>query len=466
MKDACEVIHRASIEVLEEAGIHCPDDHTLSLLNKNGIKTSGDQAFFTEAQIMTWLKRAPGTFIVYARNPDYNLRIGGGCSWFAPGYGAPMIVDFDGKKRRALFDDYITFIKLVQQCSLFHINGGLLVQPSDLSEKSGFPLMLFAAMELSDKCLISGAGGAEEANIVMNMLKIVFNDMSRPRIFALVSTSSPLGISQKSLETIRIFAESGQPVIISPAPMAGMTGPVTIAGHLAMANAEALAGIVITQMFHPGTPVIYGVQGCNADMRNAVPCAGSPDSALIVSHCAEMARYYGLPSRSGGTKNDAKSVDIQSGYESMMMMMASCQSGIDLIIHSAGILDTFMSMSYEKFIVDTEMIGMVKHFMKGVAITDETLAVKTIKETGSHGDFLTNAHTLKHCAAAHYKADIGIRRMLNDGETSRERLLLSINEKKNRMLDEYVKPPFEKLTRKTLYRYLADLGAEEEMMIW
>ena len=204
-----------------------------------------------------------------------------------------QVSDYNGLKRAALFKDYIDFVKLVHQCPYFNINGGILVQPSDLDPQKSFSLMLYAALIFSDKCLIGGAGGEEEGKTVMGMLEIVFGGeelLARPRIIGLISTTSPLQISKKSLETMLAYAQYGQPLIISPGPIAGVTGPVTLAGHLVLANAEALS------RYSRDPNDSGGHSGCLWYSRQqwgyADLLSGSrfPDSALIVAYCARLAK--------------------------------------------------------------------------------------------------------------------------------------------------------------------------------
>jgi len=461
MGDTQNRIHTASMRMLGETGIALPGGKIQGLLRENGVRVENGRAFFSEGDLMHWVGKSPPSFKVYARNPNHDMDIGNGSREFAPGFGAPQIVDYNGNRRLATFKDYMNFVKMVQNCPLFKVNGGLLVQPSDLTQDGYFAAMLYAALVNSDKCLIGGAGGARESEIVMDMLKIAFGEADlcgKPRIFGIVNTSSPMGISGKSLETIEAFAKNKQPLIFTPGPICGMTGPVTLAGHLAMANAEALAAIAIAQMFNEGAPVVYGVQGSGSDMRTASPCPGSADSAKIVAHSARMAKFYNLPCRSGGAKNDAKAVDVQSGYESMMMLLTSCIEGIDLMVHSAGILDSILSMSYEKFVVDTEIIGMVKHWLEGIGTDEESLAVDVVKEGVAAGEFITSDHTLRNYKAAGFYPDISLRGVLPENETPGSAIARNIDAK----IDELLKArgqgaaPLE--TRDSLLCYIRQAG--------
>jgi len=462
-KEICEAIHRSSMEMLEKIGFRCPDEPMLELLRENGIEVVGDRAFFKEGQIMALVKRAPSAFTVYARNPEHDMRIGSGSPWFAAGYGAALISDFNGNKRAAHFSDYVNFLKIVQQCEHFHLNGGMLIPPSEMDLSMEFPLLLFSTMALSDKCLICGTGGPKESVRVIEMLKIAFGDtlVEKPRLFALVNTLSPLALSKESCVNIRVFAENGQPLIVSPAPMSGMTAPVTVLGHLALVNAEALAAIAIAQMVRPGTPVIYGVQGQNADLKVGLPAMSSPESAKVAAYCGKMARHYGLPSRTGGAKTDAKMVDVQCGYESMMLFMATCVSDIDLIIHSAGLLDSSICMSYEKFMVDIDLISMLSRYLKKFDLTADMPSLESIKEGVKTGEFLTSKFTQQHFRDAHFMPEIGIRGKLKDGETPGDRILANISKKMDSLLSNYTKPALDDGVFKALSDYLADLNSQK-----
>jgi len=182
----------------------------------------GQTVFFSPNQVMEWIKKAPSVFSVYARNPEHNILLGGERTEFAAGYGAPAMIDQKGMRRSAMFSDYLNFLKLVQQCPFFNINGGILVQPSDISPGQCFPSMLYATLIYSDKCLMGGAGGAEETNTVLDMLDIVFGKESlirTPRILAILNSTSPLQFDHDTLDTLLLFTEYGQPVIITPAVM-------------------------------------------------------------------------------------------------------------------------------------------------------------------------------------------------------------------------------------------------------
>lgn len=461
-------IHEASMKILEEVGVKIYHPEVLNLIKGNGVKVVGQTVFFTREQIMEWIKKAPEVFTVYARNPKYNVKIGGEQIEYAAGYGAPALIDKKGNKRPAVFSDYINFLKLVHQCDYFKINGGILVQPSDLCAKESFPVMLYASLIYSDKCLIGGSGGAEETQDIMDMLSIVFGDqkalIDKPRILTIINSTSPLCFDRTTLDTMLIYSRYGQPMIVTAAVMAGSTGPVTIAGAIALSNAEILAGIVIAQMMREGTPVLYGMQSTVADMKTGGIAVFSPERALCVAYGARLARAYGLPCRGGGAETDAKNLSVQSGYESMMDMLVHCQEKVNLIIHSAGMLDSHLAMSYEKFITDIEIIGMVRRFLRGIDLNEESLAVNVIKKIGPGGEFLTSEHTMKHCRQELFIPQVSLKGPLYPGEDPDEKILANINKRKDDMLASYYKPELDPKILSGLKEYLIAKGYNQKLL--
>ncbi len=455
------------MQILERVGIRVHHREILDLLTKNNIKVTGEIVFFSRDQVMAGVDAAPKKFTVYARNPKHDLIIGGDSVEFGAGYGCPAIIDPDGRRRNARFDDYLNFLKLVHQCDYFKLNGGILVQPEDLGADHAHAVMAHSALCCSDKVLLGMPGRAEDVQKIMDLAGIVFGGMDRlaekPRVLTLVNTLSPLQMDVNTLDTMRICTHYHQPVIISPGPMAGATGPVTLAGNIALGNAEALAGIAICQILQPGTPVVYGLQATTSDMRTGGISIGTPDFALQTAGCARLAKRYGLPCRGGGCSTDAQALCVQSGYESMLQMLVACQEKINLILHSAGILEGYGAMSYEKFFADLEVIGMVRHYLKGVCVDDDTLALDTITEVGPGGEYLTCRHTLENCRKVPWQPDISARNV-KIGTDFNSQILLNIQSKKQKILDAYRPPDLAPEIRVRLDRYLTDLGIERNFL--
>ena len=467
MDDQLQQIHDASMQILETSGIMFHHDEVLAAIKKQGVKVAGNKVFFTRAQIEEWVQKAPSVFTLYARNSKYDMTIGGDTVNCVPGgYGMSKIVDMAGNKRAVTKEDYKNFVKLIQQSDYFKANGGVIVEPEDLISGRYFPLMMLAALNYSDKTLQGYIGDTEMTQQTMDMLEIVFGGkeelQKKPRIATIVSASSPLQYEKTMLETMLVYIKYGQPIIFTPAAMAGTTGPITLAGTIALSNAESLAGIVAAQMINPGQPVIYGSASTTSDLKTGGIAIGAPESALCAQYCARLAKAYGVPCRGGGTLTDAKTVSVQSAYEGTLILTAAYQEKMNYMIHSAGIMDGYVSFSYEKFIVDLEIIGMVKRFCEGVAVNENTLAVDVINQVGPAGEFLTNMHTMKNCRKETFRPDISLRGRV-DGDPN-AKLLENIEKKQKAMLDSYKKPELPAEIQQKLVSYLTGQGFETELI--
>lgn len=394
-------IHKASMEILEKTGIRYHSLRAQTILKEHGVKVRDGIAYFTESQLMEWIKKAPSDFTWYARNPEYNIQIGKGITHPAPGYGAPLIMDADGKKRKAVMKDYVSMCRMVQSDPDFPINGGIIVQPDDIPPENAVLLMFYAAYLTSDKCLMTGSGDRQQMLDLMEMASIIYGGdnelIGKPRILTIVNTNTPLQMDGRMTDTLEVFAEYGQPFAVTSGAMAGSTSPITLAGTLAMANAEVLSAIAYAQMIRPGTPLLYATQCETADMRNVAAAIGSPEGALCYRFSGEMSRYYGLPSRGGGCITDAKKLDVQAGYESMMTCMAAMENKVDLMIHGCGIMDSYACMSYEKMMVDFEIIRYIKRIKKGILLGEERIPLDVIHDVGHGGQYLLEEHTLEYC---------------------------------------------------------------------
>jgi trimethylamine--corrinoid protein Co-methyltransferase len=230
---------------------------------------------------------------------------------------------------------------------------------------------------------------------------------------------------------------------------------MSIAGVMTVQNVELLAGITLAQMINPGNPVVYGAAASITDMKTAGLALGSPEYAKLVGIGAQMARYYELPSRGGGALTDSLMVDTQAGYESMMIFMSAINHGMNFVLHSAGILDSYMTMSYEKFMIDSEIIGMVKDYQAGVEVNKDTVAQEVINMVGPGGDYLTEAHTMKHMKDFR-ETDISSR----GSYSSEDELIPTVeqaNKKWQRVLSDFKAPYLDSIVDKKLNDYIENL---------
>lgn len=466
-----DTLHKASMEIIQTLGIRLHHPTLLEIVADHGVTVSEDKVFFTEEQLLEWCSYAPSEFTVYGRDPKWNMEIGGDkTEHISSNSGFPFIVDREGTRRSATFDDYIKFLKLVHETPFFNMNGGVMVTPNDLpNDDTLYPAMLYATLLHSDKCVFGGMGGKEESLMTMEMLQRALGVnkdglIAKPRIVNLVSSLSPLQFDEKMLDTLMVFADHGQPVVISPAVMAGATGPITMAGTIAISNAETLVGVAISQILRKGTPAIYGSATSNVDMRTGAFTIGTPESALAVKYCARLAKRYQLPCRGGGALTDAKNVSVQAGYESMMVQFVANQEKINFNFHSAGGLDSYGAMSYEKFVTDIEILGRIKHYLADLCVDDDSLALDTIKQAGIGGQYLTQMHTATHCRTTPFLSDISLMGALPPGANANDTLFQKMDKKVESMLKTYTRPALPEDCENALDKYMKSINIDPEQI--
>lgn len=393
-------IHDTTLRVMEEAGLDFGYDPALKVLAKAGCKVEGRRVFFPPKLVEEMVAKAPSEFTLYGRNPEKDVVIGGDHIAFIPCYGPPFVTDLDRGRRESVMEDYINFVKLSYASRSMDITGGMMAEPNDIPHTRRNAEMMYASMRYSDKPFMGGAIGAEAARETIEMASIVFGGKAalaeKPRFISILCSRTPLGYDDRMLGAIMEYARAGMPQLISSLSIAGATSPVTLEGTLVVQNAEILAGIVLCQILREGAPVVFSGSSSSAAMRFGTLSIGAPEMAVNTAATAQMARFYGIPSRGGGALSDAKATDAQAGFESMMSQLMATLSGINFVLHSAGILESYITTSYEKFIIDDEICGMCKRIKKGEEIRPEKLAEEIIKQVGPGGEYLTHKHTFQN----------------------------------------------------------------------
>jgi trimethylamine--corrinoid protein Co-methyltransferase len=451
-----QAIHNTSMRILAEVGIRIPEDSALATFKKHGFKIDGQKVYFREDQVMDAVKKAPSQFTIHARNPARDVCIGDGEPVFAPGYGPPFLVDPEKGQLFPTMEDFRKLVKLAHMLPNQDLSGHLMVQPHDVPGSIAHLHMLHAAMLHSDKPFIGSSNGTGGSQQTLEMIHILFGeDPEFPVTVGIINPLSPLSYASDMIEALMTYARAGQPVVISTLIMAGSTGPITLAGVLAQQNAEILAGVVLAQLGRPGTPVLYGSTSTNIDMRSGALAIGSPELSACISAHAQLARFYELPSRSGGSLTDSASTDAQAGFESMFSLLTTMYSGIDFVLHSAGILGGYMGFSYEKFVLDDEMCGMLRRFFQGIKVDPETLAYDVIARVGHDGHFLGEMHTRQRCRTEFWQPQVANRTGLGAWSTNGKHDATShAQERWQALLAEHEDPPIDELVVRQLTSYL------------
>ena len=396
-----EKIHAASMDLLKNTGVAFNDDEGLKIFKSNGFKVDGTKVFFEEAQVNKALATCPNHFIVHARNPEKNVAIGGDDFVFLPGYGAPFVMDAQGNQREATMEDYDNFCKLIQTSLYIDMNGWMMVEPSDMPDSTVHLDLNLSNMLLCDKPFMGSPASKQGAIDGIEMAKILFGIkdkiMDKTVSVSLINSLSPLQFSDEMIGSLIQLAKHNQACVVASLIMAGASGPVPLGGVLTLQNAEILAGITLAQLVRPGAPVIYGSTSSAMDMKTGGLSIGAPELSKNIHLVAQMARFYNLPSRSGGALTDALATDAQAGLESALALSTAARSGINFILHSCGILGSYIAMSFEKFLVDEETCGIIRSMQKPVDLTEEAIDLDVIKQVGIGGEYLTHPKTFQRC---------------------------------------------------------------------
>jgi len=407
--ESIERLHLASLRILSEFGIAFYDEEARSILKAHGVRLEGDIAYFDPGLVEEYVAKAPRSFIQLARKPANNLEIGGNNIVFAPVYGPPYVEDLEQKRREAKLQDFINFVKLAYLSPYIHHSGGTIVEPTDEPVSTRHLDMVFSHIKYSDKAFMGSVTSAENAADSVAMAEILFGAETirqNPGLLSLINVSSPRRFDDRMLGAMKVYARARQAMIITPFILAGAMGPTTIAGTVAQLNAEALAGIVFTQMVQAGTPVVYGSFLTNIDLQSGAPVFGSPESQMGLYASSQLARRYGLPFRGGGMFSSSKIPDAQAGYESVMVMLPTILARTNFVLHAAGWLENGLAAGYEKFVLDCEILGMLHTWAKGIDLSDDALALDAIAEVPPGGHHLGTDHTMRHFRTAFYRAEL------------------------------------------------------------
>jgi len=454
--DSLTQIHETSMRVLGEVGVLMPQEDALAVFRSHGVRVEERRVFLTEDEVMEALGNVPKSFILNARNPARSVTVGAGRPVFAPAYGAPFIIDATEGKRSPTLADYQQLAQISHELPNMDLSGHLIVEPD---VPHAYLHILHAHLVHSDKPFIGSAAGTAGATQTLEMARLAFGEdlRDRPVCISLVNSLSPLGYATDMLDALMVYAEARQPVVIAALAMAGTTAPITLAGVLAMQTAELMAGIVLTQLVSPGTPVVFGSTSSNVDMRMGSLSIGSPELSMIIAAHAQLARFYGIPCRAGGSLTDACHPDAQSGFESMMSLLTTVDSGVDFVLHAAGILAAYIAFSYEKFVLDDEMCGMVRHLQAGFEVSPETLAFDAIAAVGCGGNYLQQKHTIKRCRTEFYGPAVSDRAGLSHWvESGGEDAVDRARTRWQKLLEAHEDPPMDADARRLLDAYLAD----------
>jgi trimethylamine--corrinoid protein Co-methyltransferase len=455
-------IHDASMKVLSEIGIRFLEPRARRLLKEAGVSVdeSTEMVRFDPEFVMETIAAAPSSFKIHARNPAYDVTIGGNHIVFSSVMCPPFANDLDRGRRAGSFDEMCEYVKLIHCLNAVHQAGGGGFEPLDLPFDSRHLDVGFAHATLTDKSWKAWANGKTRARDAIEMAKIMMQCnaeelASKPVLTAPINTNSPLQIDQAMSEGIVEMARAGQPLVIAPFTMAGAMSPATEAGALTVQNAEALAGCVLAQVVRPGTPVVYGSYLTNVDMKSGSPIFGTPVFAKTTWASGQLARRYNLPFRSS-LNTGSNSVDAQAAYETEMCLWAAVMGHANIIFASAGWLEGGLSASFEKLILDAEILQLMIKSMDRITVNDDTIGLDAIREVGPGGHFFGSSHTLARYKTAFYQPILTDTRNYETWvEQGRDNAEIRANGIWKQLLREYEKPPIDSAVEEELRDFVA-----------
>lgn len=450
-------VHEASMRIVEEVGVRLEHARARSVFEAHGASVDADGVVTApRGLIEECVEAAPAEFTLHARDPEKSVVVGGeGPPVRAPGYGPPNVRTFGGGRRRARLTDYEDLLRLAQLEDAITCTGYTLCEPHDVEESVKHYELLRRSLTLTDQPVMGSAYGPDRAQASLEMVGIAVEDpdLSRPYVAGLVNTVPPRSLDEASLGGLLTYAEAGQPLVVSSFTMAGASGPSTLSASMAQANAENLVAIALAQLVAPGTPVVYGVPSSNVDPRYGSLSTGGPESALFAAFAAQMGRYYGIPSRGGGGLSDAKTVDYQGGFESMLVQAVTAFSGVDYVLNAAGVLESYATVSPEKFVLDCEMLRSLDRVQRGVDLegTDVVGEVAAVEPAGHYLTERDEAPT----EGRFYRSAVADKRSHDDWAAAGAKSAFELGrERVDALLERYERPPMDEAVERELTAYV------------
>ena len=407
-EEQLEFIHDVSLRIVEEEGIEVLGDQALDLFRRAGASVDdGGVVRMDRGLLLETVAQAPETFEVNTCNPEQTLSVGGNLINFGLVSGTPNVHDNINGRRAGNFEDYKKLISFGQYFNVLTFFGNQATAPTDMPANSRHLDTTFINLTFSDKPFFATGIGGGRARDAIEMSAIArglsMEEMkSNPSVMTNINVNSPRKLDDAMAYGAMQMALFGQPVTVTPFTLMGAMTPSTMAGALAQQNAEALVGIALLQLTNPGTPVVYGGFTSNVDMRSGSPAFGTPETALANIAGGQLARKYRLPYRSSAC-NASNAVDAQATYETMMSLWSAVMGHGNLIYHTAGWLEGGLVASFEKLVIDCEMLQHMSKMLEPVKIDLEETGLEAMREVGPGGHFFGCAHTMERYRNAFYE---------------------------------------------------------------
>jgi len=404
--DQVQAIHETALRVLEDLGIKILLPEARALYAGAGARLEDDMVFLGRDIVSAALATAPRSFTLHGGTRERDLQMELGTLAFQSGAGAPNCTDLKRGRRPGTLRDAVELTKLVQHFDAIQmLSPG--VEPQDIAPHLRHYAYTRAQLTLSDKIPFVYSRGTAQTEEGFRMIR-TFRDLTdeefsaQPHCYTIINTNSPRQLDIPMAQGLIDFARWGQPSIVTPFCLMGAMAPVTVAGALVLSHAEALAAITLTQLARAGAPVLYGAFSSNVDMKSGAPAFGTPEQVKASLGAGQLARHLGLPWRNAAGCA-ANTNDAQAAHETEISAWGALMAGATVIIHAAGWIEGGLSVSYEKFVTDMEMVQVMAELCSAVPADEAALAFDALKEVQPGGHFFGCAHTMERYATAFYE---------------------------------------------------------------
>lgn len=397
-------IHQASLTVLETTGIKVENEEAKRLFQSGGARSRDDRVFLSTSMVEAALETVPSRLVLAGRDPSQDVVLEGKRVYAGTGGSPTMVLDpgADAVRPGTLRDlaELARVVDALEYCDFLAIP----LYPTDVPPEDAPVNRFYTCLRNSTKHVMSNVQGLAGSMVglsqVIEMGAMIAGSLEalreRPILSAVTSWMvSPLHLDSGVTSILLEWCRHGLPVVLSSAPMAGSTSPVTLAGTLTQLNAEQLSGIVLTQLVRPGTPVLAGYIPGVVDMRSGGYLGGAVEFGMMQAAAAQLAHFYRVPIYGSGGMTDSKVPDAQAGYEKMSSLMLAALGGCNYIHHAFAMLTNMSAASLEQAVIDDEVAGMVMRVLRGIDVDAESLAVEAIDRVGPAGHYLMDAHTVR-----------------------------------------------------------------------
>ncbi len=414
-EESISKIHQTAMRIIEEVGFEVNSEAALKLFEGAGAGVDWERhhVLLPQEKALERIKLAPAEFKLCGQDEKNDIFMGGTRVYAGTGGTALYIYEPDtDQKRPATLEDLKRIAKLVDQLDNIHLFL-LPTYPNELPIEQIDVNRFFAGLDNTTKHIMGGVYTQEGVAQVIRMAEIVAGSAEelrqRPLISMIACSISPMKMDGQYGDLVIAIAKSGIPLVCPAEPLCGATSPVTLAGNLVIQTVDSLMGIILAQIVNPGTPVVFGSVATNTDPRDLKYLAGSVEMGLLNAAGAQMAQFYQLPFYATGGMTDSKVLDAQSGYESALTNLLCALAGANFIHDAAGLMEFAMTVCYEKYVIDNEILGMVMRAVEGIRVDDDTLAFDLIKQVGPGGNFITAKHTRRFLRSEHYQPSLSNR---------------------------------------------------------